>query len=417
MKALIVDDQPVSRKKIQKILEGVCDNDSVDSGAAAINSFRKSLDEKKTFDIITLDISMPDMNGTEVLQKIRELESERGITKHRQVKILMITAASDKETVVACIKSGCDDYIVKPLNKEAIAGKFKKFGFNIKPEGTSDKALRQMVETAIKKFNKGQIELPVMPRVVQELQDIIRNTSSSNETIAEAIEKDIQISLRIIAAANSPLYRGTEKIENVKKAVIRIGLREITNIVNIVANKGLYETKNKQMKQLLDKLWIHSLSCGHAARLISEKVFPDFAPKAFMAGLVHDIGSVMLLKVLGDIVSSKTAIDEKEVISTLAETHADFGAALLKKWDFTHDLVGIASFHEWGKYNQETGKEVLIINLADNLSHKIGFGFYDKTITDLGDLDSTKLLGIDSGYFETICEKVTALTGDSKSIS
>jgi HD-like signal output (HDOD) protein len=413
MKVLIVDDQLVSRKKVQKIFEGFCSADAVDSGRAALDACRKSWEENAPYQLITLDISMPDMNGMEVLQTIREKEAERGISKEQQVKILMISSTSDKDTVITCIQAGCDDYLVKPLNKEAISAKLEKFGMLVNKETRSENTLRKMVETAIERFNRGDIELPVMPQVVREIQSAMDDSGSTVEAIAKVIEKDPSISLKLITTANSPIFRGVDKVDTVTKAISRIGLKDVQDIVSTIANKSLYETKNRQLKQLLDKLWLHSLACGHAARLISERVAREFSPRAFLGGLVHDIGSVLLLKSLGEVISPKKDLDQAELLNSVWEAHTSFGAALLEKWEYSEELVKLARLHEWTRFEPDMEKPVLVIHLADNLAHSLGYGFFDKGEIDLMALDATRLLKMDAGTLDEIGKSLSAVMSES----
>ncbi|MCB2149311.1 MAG: response regulator [Deltaproteobacteria bacterium] len=129
MKMLVVDDELVSRKKMEKILQhyGVCQ--AVDSGKAAIEAYTQALLTQEPFDLITLDVSMPDMGGTEVLLMIRILERKNSVPKERQVKILMVTSHADQETVMASIEAGCNDYIKKPFSMERVTQKLNKIGF------------------------------------------------------------------------------------------------------------------------------------------------------------------------------------------------------------------------------------------------------------------------------------------------
>ncbi|HDY89445.1 MAG TPA: HDOD domain-containing protein, partial [bacterium] len=199
----------------------------------------------------------------------------------------------------------------------------------------------------------------------------------------------------------------------VSMAIARIGLKECQHIVSTIANKSLYETKNRQFKKLMDKLWEHSLACAYGARIISKKVSPQDEEKAFLSGLIHDIGSVLLLKSLGEIVPPKTTFDETYLINSVYEVHTSFGAYLLEKWEFTQDFVRIAKLHEWTKFDPKTEKDVLIANLADNLAHKIGYGFFDKGEIDLAGLDSTKLLQIDTVALDEIGEEVKTMMAES----
>ena len=131
MKILVVDDELVSRAKMNKILEGMGQCTAVDNGKAALVTFKNAIASGKPFNLITLDISMPDMDGTEVLFEIRQFESEMEVPKFKQTKILMVTSHSDKESIMTCVQAGCNDYIVKPFNKETIISKIKSLGITL----------------------------------------------------------------------------------------------------------------------------------------------------------------------------------------------------------------------------------------------------------------------------------------------
>ena len=133
MKILVVDDETVSRKKLQKIMSSFGECEEVDNGQAALEKFQKAWENSTPFDLITLDVAMPEMEGTEALQKIRKLEREQNLPLEKRVKIFMVTSHSDKDTVIASVKVGCDDYIVKPFNRETVLVKLKECGLVTTP--------------------------------------------------------------------------------------------------------------------------------------------------------------------------------------------------------------------------------------------------------------------------------------------
>ncbi len=127
MKILVVDDELVSRKKMMKIVADFGQVEGVQNGEAAISATKTALEDWKHYKLITLDVSMPDISGTEVLSTIRELEDERGLDDEEKSKILMVTSHSDIETVKACVGK-CDGYVIKPFNKESLVEKMKNIG-------------------------------------------------------------------------------------------------------------------------------------------------------------------------------------------------------------------------------------------------------------------------------------------------
>ncbi len=125
MRILVVDDELVSRKKMIKIVSDFGQTEGVKNGKAAISAVKTALEDWKLYNLVTLDISMPDISGTEVLSAIREMEDDRGLEAEERAKILMVTSHSDIETVKACVGK-CDGYVIKPFNKEVMVEKLKK---------------------------------------------------------------------------------------------------------------------------------------------------------------------------------------------------------------------------------------------------------------------------------------------------
>jgi len=135
MRILIVDDELVSRMKMRKILESIGTCETGRNGMQAIAAFRVALESRQPFDLITLDIEMPEMDGTEVLCKIKDIENQGTDPKGEPVKILMVTSQSDKRNVLTCIQAGCDNYIIKPFDKKKVFKKLQEMGFQVSLPG------------------------------------------------------------------------------------------------------------------------------------------------------------------------------------------------------------------------------------------------------------------------------------------
>ena len=127
MKILVVDDEIVSRKKMMKITNTFGSCEGVQNGKAALSTIETALEKWQPYDLITLDVSMPDISGIEVLNTIRKMEAEKGLDEEDQAIILMVSSHSDMETVKACMGK-CNGYMIKPFNKEVVVDKLKKIG-------------------------------------------------------------------------------------------------------------------------------------------------------------------------------------------------------------------------------------------------------------------------------------------------
>ncbi len=120
MRILIVDDDVISRKILQKILLTYGECYFAEDGSEAIYMFKQSLKNKKKYDMICLDINMPVLDGRQVLKQIRKIEEKNSINGSDRVKILMATALDDSKNIMGSFNSGCEGYIVKPFNSEKI---------------------------------------------------------------------------------------------------------------------------------------------------------------------------------------------------------------------------------------------------------------------------------------------------------
>lgn len=126
MRILIVDDELVSRKKLEVILSSFGETLAVESGAEALTAFEGAWEEFKPFDLICLDINMPEMDGKQVLTQIRQLEEDMTLGGQARARIVMATALSDPGSVTEAMASGCDDYVVKPFQPAKIKEKITR---------------------------------------------------------------------------------------------------------------------------------------------------------------------------------------------------------------------------------------------------------------------------------------------------
>ncbi|THB63492.1 MAG: response regulator [Desulfovibrio sp.] len=132
MKFLIVDDDFDSRKLLQKILSpyGYCDI-AVD-GEEGVEAFRVALKEGEPYDLICLDILMPNMDGQQALREFREIEKDLGRTPEQAVKVVMITGLDDsKEVHDAFFLGDATSYIVKPIRKQLLLDEIESLGLEL----------------------------------------------------------------------------------------------------------------------------------------------------------------------------------------------------------------------------------------------------------------------------------------------
>jgi len=128
MKVLIVEDDFTARKLLQVFLREHADCEVAVNGKEAVQAFADACDNDQPYDLICLDISMPEMDGQQALQEIRRLEEERDVAIGDGVKIVMTTAFGDKENVMTAFRVGCESYLVKPVSREKLFAELEKLG-------------------------------------------------------------------------------------------------------------------------------------------------------------------------------------------------------------------------------------------------------------------------------------------------
>jgi two-component system chemotaxis response regulator CheY len=128
LRILIVEDDFVCRKLVHALLSEFGDCFIAVNGHEAVEAVKDALDEGRPYDLVCLDIMMPEMDGHEALKLIREIESERGIEGLDGVKVIMTTALGDSKNVIGAFRTGCEAYIVKPVGKEKLIQEMGKLG-------------------------------------------------------------------------------------------------------------------------------------------------------------------------------------------------------------------------------------------------------------------------------------------------
>jgi len=128
VKTLIVEDEFTSRALLREILKRFGVPQIAVNGREGVEAVRTALEDGAPFDLICLDIMMPEMDGQEALRRIRTLETKAGIDAEKRAKVIMTTALADRNTVVEAINAQCDYFLVKPIDGRVLLDELRRFG-------------------------------------------------------------------------------------------------------------------------------------------------------------------------------------------------------------------------------------------------------------------------------------------------
>jgi HD-GYP domain-containing protein (c-di-GMP phosphodiesterase class II) len=271
--------------------------------------------------------------------------------------------------------------------------------------------IKQSFAEILQKFSAGKVVPPAMPQVVFALRKVIKRQDSSVKDLADVLEKDPVISLRLISVAKSPVYKGYGEVGSVQAAIPRLGFKETLSLVVAISNKSLYEAKHPQYRVLLDKMWVHTLATAYAAKLIGQSLLLDDPENLFLMGLTHDVGKVILLRAFAEIPQG-TNLSYDLIVTAIQEAHQPLGVMLVKRWGFGDEFARVIALHEGSNFSPETESVILAVHLANMLTRKMGFSFFEWDSSDPADLPSATLLGVTSEMLVKIEGKVKAIIQD-----
>jgi HD-like signal output (HDOD) protein len=229
--------------------------------------------------------------------------------------------------------------------------------------------------------------LPTLPQLASRLMKVINNPVTSASDVSFIIGQDLSLSARVLRLANSAFYGMPRSITNINNAVVILGLRVIHTLVLSLTVFDMFTADKQGSLFNRQAFWRHSLGCGLIAKMLAERMkkFAPFEPEeAFCAGLMHDIGRVVLEQYLHDEFRAVLEFAAREQCSILeAErqvltiTHTDVADWLTEEWELP-DEIRLPILHHHQPELAESQTEIIsLCHYADHLCNHAGFGLGD----------------------------------------
>ncbi len=214
-------------------------------------------------------------------------------------------------------------------------------------------------------------------RSVFRIQQEVSRDDPNIRIIEKLIVSDPALASQVLRMANSAFYKGLKKVTTVRNAITRIGLTEITNIVTLVTHRKNFAAKNPVERDLMVKLWSHSVGCAIGSQwLANKRGFTNLAHEVFIAGLLHDVGKLFLITVIEAIMASGriSMRPSPELINEMMEgMHVKYGHKLLQIWNLPEIYAEIVLKH----HDEECSDEnipLLLVRLGNLACNKMGIG-------------------------------------------
>jgi HD-like signal output (HDOD) protein len=365
IRILFVDDEVNMLSAMRRTLHGMRAEWAVEfasSGAEALD-----LLERIPADVIVSDMHMPGMDGWQLLAAVK--------SRHPQTARLLLSGHADPASIMRSVGTA-HQYLSKPCESAAL-----------KAAIVQTQSVRRLLSSERLAAIVGRIGmLPGAPLTFQELLACLRESRSSIADIARIIGRDVAMTANIMKLVNSAFFGSRNPIYTAERAVAYLGLDTVGALVlghdvfqgGAAANAGTFDHA---------ALWFHSIQTAAAARAIArhERLPVVKADEAFLAGLLHDVGKVVVAAASG--APAESGID-------MHAHHAEVGGYLLGLWGFPIPIVEGVAFHHTPSQAADEGFGLAgIVHVADRLTRGLGpAGYTAATPLEEGYLERLGLL-------------------------
>lgn len=188
-------------------------------------------------------------------------------------------------------------------------------------------------------IDSDQLLLPTLPEVALRVREVAEDPDASIDKLVEAIGHDASLTVRIIKVANSPLLRASRQIDDLKMALMRLGIEFTCNLATGLAMEQMFQATSDMIDKRLREVWSHSSEVAGICHVLCRHHSTLKADKATLAGLVHKIGVLPILTYAED--HPSLLRDSMTLDTIIDQLHPIIGEKILLTWDFPEELLKV----------------------------------------------------------------------------
>jgi putative nucleotidyltransferase with HDIG domain len=266
-------------------------------------------------------------------------------------------------------------------------------------------------------------DLPAMPVVATKVMQLVEDENVTAAELAKIVASDPAVAARIMKISNSPLYGCQRQNQTLPGAIMLMGFNTLKSLVVAAYLKDVFKPIGLTEKML----WEHSFGAALAARIIASDIREINPEEAFLAGLLHDIGKLIMLNhdrdkfhtVIEQCFNEGTCFEDAEK-QVYPYTHAELGGCVLEKWNFPDVLVkAVTQHHTFACSDPEEHYQqtmTAVTNLANLFCIKLGIGEREpRTEIVLADIMASKQLNLDDDRLTFLLDKFAEIFERDKS--
>lgn len=361
VRVLFVDDEPNVLSGLRRVLHGMraeWEMVFVGSGAEALETLDQSV-----FHVVVSDMRMPGMDGAQLLNEV--------LRRHPHIVRIVLSGYSDKELIMRSV-GATHQYLSKPCDPDTL-----------KQAVSTALSLRELLhdEPSLMPLIARVERLPSLPTLYTEVVEELQTPEPSIRKVAQIIAQDPAMAAKVLQLVNSALFNLSKRVTDLDRAVSLMGLDAIKSLV--LSAKVFSELGNDDMGGLcLQELWSHSALVGSLAKqiCIEEKANKETIGNAVTAGLLHDVGKLILGSNLPEEYRRVRELAQREEYALarvedleFGATHAGLGAYLLGIWGLPDPIVQAVAFHhDSATAPTDQFSAITAVHVANVFAHELG---------------------------------------------
>ena len=272
-----------------------------------------------------------------------------------------------------------------------------------------------------KELVSGSIRLVSLPEVCIRVNEMLDDPAITAVELGNVISQDTSLTARLLKVVNSSYYGFQAKIETVSRAVSVVGLRELRGLV--IAASAV-ESFSNVSDEIINKVrfWRHSLYCGVIARLLAEQCHVLHSERLFVAGLLHDIGKLIIAQRLPEeatIITLETELSQRPEYEVeqviLGFNHAEVGGELMREWSMPETLFESVAYHHTPHLAKTGVMETCLVHIANILTDEAEQGLDMKRDTQISKVNpiAWEITGLDESIKEDIFREAGPLFAEA----
>lgn len=267
------------------------------------------------------------------------------------------------------------------------------------------------------KLVNDNLEIPTIPDVASRALKLMSDPDVSGAQLARTISEDQGLTAKVLKVANSALYALPREVKNLQQAAMVLGFTTLKSIVISASCRSIY----KRFGMLERSLWAHSVLTAMAAHAVAQRLDIAHREEAFVAGLMHDVGKVVMNNGARDRYREVLRLTKEEELDSVdAErrefgfSHVDVGAVLVQRWELTPALEQAVFLHHDPELAESVAEEykdlVFVTQLANRISHHLDVGTSHPAANEpLTEDETTQALCIDGPQLALMADEIREL--------